>query len=122
MLKIKRSGTSNSNKIYLKGVDKLIKENLKRNKNKEEEEVSKRFFEEYKQKMKKVELSQRNQEVRKINASKIIFNHKHKNSQVNNLVNLQKIGYKKHRSKSCMNKTDNIFGGLPKSKERLLQQ
>jgi hypothetical protein len=51
----------------------LIKENLKRNKNKEEEEVSKRFFEEYKQRMKKVELSQRNQEVRKINASKIIF-------------------------------------------------
>jgi hypothetical protein len=47
-IKIKRSGTSNSNKIYLKGVDRIIKENLKKIKNKEEEEVSKRFFEEYK--------------------------------------------------------------------------
>lgn len=61
--KIKRSGTSGSqgnNKLFLKGVDKLIKENLKKNKTKEEEEISKRYMEEFKNKLKKVELTQRN--------------------------------------------------------------
>jgi hypothetical protein len=50
-LKIKRSGTlgnSGNNKLFLKGVDKLIKENLKRNKTKEQEEISKRYMEEFK--------------------------------------------------------------------------
>lgn len=32
----------------MKGVDKLIKENLKRNKTKEEEEISKKYLEEFK--------------------------------------------------------------------------
>jgi hypothetical protein len=41
----------------LKGVDKLIKENLRKNKTKEEEEVQKKFFEEYKQRLKKIEIS-----------------------------------------------------------------
>jgi len=59
----------------MKGVDKLIKENLKRNKTKEEEEISKKYLEEFKQKLKKNELTQRNQQVRKINASKIMYNH-----------------------------------------------
>ena len=111
-MKIRRAGTSNSNKVYLgKGADRIIKENLKKSKQREDEEVTKRFLEEYKQKLKRAELSQRNQEVRKINASKIIQHHVHKNSH--NLVMLQKLGYKKQRSKSCMNKTDNIFGGMP---------
>ncbi len=35
-------------------------------------------------------------------------------------INIQRVTYKKQRSKSCMNKTDNIFGGIgPRSKERL---
>lgn len=48
------------NKVLLKGVDKLIKENLRKNKTKEEEEISKRYLEEFKQKLRKNELSQRN--------------------------------------------------------------
>ena len=44
----------------MKGVDKLIKENLKRNKTKEEEEISKKYLEEFKQKLKKNELTNRN--------------------------------------------------------------
>ncbi len=50
-VKIKRSGTMGSNgnnKLFLKGVDKLIKENLKRNKTKEQEEFSRRCMEEFK--------------------------------------------------------------------------
>jgi hypothetical protein len=92
-IKIKRTGTTGSQgntKIFLKGVDKLIKDNLKKNKTKEEEEISKRYMEEFKQKLKKVELTQRNQQVRKINASKIISNHQHKNSQIHHKVILQK--------------------------------
>lgn len=59
-------------------------------------------MQEYKQKLKKVEITQRNQEVRKINAAKIFLNHQHKFSQV--VANAQKvIQYKKQRSKSCMN-------------------
>jgi len=27
-------------------------------------------------------------------------------------MNASTLGYKKHRSKSCMNKTDSIFGGV----------
>eukprot|EP00347_Sterkiella_histriomuscorum_P007962 403346899 len=122
-IKFKKSGifgNQANNKILLKGVDKLIKENLKKNKTKEEEEISKRYLEEFKQKLKKNELTQRNQQVRKINASKIMYNHQHKNSQALGKINLQRVGYKKHRSKSCMNKTDSIFGGIgPRSKERL---
>lgn len=34
----------------------------------------------------------------------------------------QQRGYKKQRSKSCINKCDNIFSGLPRSKERVVQQ
>jgi len=41
----------------LKGIDQIMKENLKRIKTKLDEESSKRFFEEYKQKQKKVDLS-----------------------------------------------------------------
>lgn len=44
-LKLKRAGTSGgvaTNKLLLKGVDKLIKENLRKNKTKEEEQISKR--------------------------------------------------------------------------------
>ena len=67
-------------KVFAKGVDQIIKENLKKSKHKEEEEVLKKYLEEFRQRKKKVELSQRNQEVRKINASKIIYNHQHKNS------------------------------------------
>jgi len=41
-------GSNANNKILLKGVDKLIKENLRKNKTKEEEEISKRYLEEFK--------------------------------------------------------------------------
>lgn len=42
-----------------------------------------------------------------------------KGSQVASGANLQRLAeYKKQRSKSCMNQTDNIFGSVPKSKER----
>ena len=74
LLKVKikpGSGVAN-NKLMLKGVDRLIKENLKKVKSKEDEQISKRKIEEFKQKIKKMELSQRNQQVRKINASKIM--------------------------------------------------
>ena len=50
-IKFKKSGifgNQANNKILLKGVDKLIKENLKKNKTKEEEEISKRYLEEFK--------------------------------------------------------------------------
>jgi len=59
-------------------------------------------------------LSQRNQEVRKINASKIIYNfHQPKHSQVQQQMEMIKK-YKKQRSKSCMNKTENFFNPLGK--------
>jgi hypothetical protein len=42
-----------------------------------------------------------------------------KGSQVASGANLQRLAeYKKQRSKSCMNQTDNIFGSVPKSKEK----
>lgn len=59
-LKVKRPATSGNlttNKIILKGVDKLIKDNLRKNKTKEEEHISKRQIEEFKSKVKKMELS-----------------------------------------------------------------
>lgn len=52
-------------------MDKLIKKNIRKNKNKLQEEYMKKEIEEMKQKQRKVELTQRNQEVRQINASKI---------------------------------------------------
>lgn len=52
-------------------VDKLIKENLRKNKNKLEEESIKKQLEAVRLKKKRAELTQRNQEVRMINASKI---------------------------------------------------
>lgn len=62
-LKIKRplTGSSINNKLFIKGVDKIIRENLKKNRTKEEEEISRRYLEDFKQKLKKIELSQRNQ-------------------------------------------------------------
>ena len=120
-IKIKRAATTSNQpqKFYVKGVDRIIKENLKRNKTKEEEEILKKYLEDYRQKQKRVELSQRNQEVRKINASKIITNHQHKHSQVNQALQLQNLNYKKQRSKSCMNKTDNIFVNMHKKEKQL---
>ena len=81
-LKIKRplTGSSINNKLFIKGVDKIIRENLKKNRTKEEEEISRRQLEDFRQRLKKIELTQRNQQVRKINASKIVYNHQHKNS------------------------------------------
>jgi hypothetical protein len=57
--KIKRplTGYAINNKLYIKGVDKIIRENLKKNRTKEEEEISKRYLEDFKQKLKKIELS-----------------------------------------------------------------
>jgi hypothetical protein len=58
--KIKRpiSGSQGgNNKLFIKGVDKIIKENLKRNRTKEEEEISKRYLEDFKQRIKKIELT-----------------------------------------------------------------
>lgn len=118
-------GSHPGNKILLKGVDKLIKENLRKNKTKEEEEISRRYLEEFKQKLRKNELSQRNQQVRKINASKIMGNANiQKQQAAAQKMSISRI--KKQRSKSCMNKTDSIFGGaaaaaqqqLPRSRER----
>lgn len=59
MLKLKmRPGTGvATNKLVLKGVDRMIKDNLKKVKNKEDEQISKRKIEEFKQKIKKMELS-----------------------------------------------------------------
>lgn len=59
LLKVRmRPGTGvATNKLMLKGVDKMIKENLKKVKNKEDEQISKRKIEEFKQKIKKMELS-----------------------------------------------------------------
>ena len=37
-----------------------------------------------------------------------------------NQSNFNKPVYKKKRSKSCMNKTDNIFSGMNKIKERIM--
>lgn len=59
------------NKINKMAVDKLIKENLRKNKNKLEEESIKKQLEAVRLKKKRAELTQRNQEVRMINASKI---------------------------------------------------
>jgi hypothetical protein len=56
-LKVKPGSGVSTNKLMLKGVDKLIKENLKKVKTKEEEQISKRKIEEFKQKIKKMELS-----------------------------------------------------------------
>jgi len=53
-------------------VDKLIKENIRKNKNKLEEACIRKQQEEFRQKQRRAELSQRNQEVRMINASKIV--------------------------------------------------
>lgn len=46
-----------TNKLVLKGVDRMIKDNLKKVKTKEDEQISKRKIEEFKQKIKKMELS-----------------------------------------------------------------
>ena len=61
-LKIKRplTGSSINNKLFIKGVDKIIRENLKKNRTKEEEEISRRQLEDFRQRLKKIELSQRN--------------------------------------------------------------
>jgi hypothetical protein len=57
---VKRPATSsgiNFQKVFFKGVDKIIRENLKKNKSKEEEEYKKQYVEDLKSKLKKVELS-----------------------------------------------------------------
>jgi len=53
-------------------VDKLIKENIRRNKNKIEEAWREKEREEFRQTQRRAELSQRNREVRRINASKMV--------------------------------------------------
>ena len=49
-LKIKRTlaGSAINNKLFIKGVDKIIRENLKKNRTKEEEEISRRYLEDFK--------------------------------------------------------------------------
>jgi hypothetical protein len=68
--------------MFLKGIDKLIKENLRKNKTKEEEEITRRYVEEFRNRQKKAELTQRNQQVRKINKSKITYNNQQKNTNI----------------------------------------
>lgn len=58
-------------KVLKTTVDKLVKDNIRKKKNKQEENDWKKQFEELKLLQKKAELSQRNQEVRIINASKV---------------------------------------------------
>jgi len=59
--RIRRPATSNGGgnpqKVFFKGVDRIIKENLRKNKSKEVQEFQKQYFEEIKSKLKKVELS-----------------------------------------------------------------
>lgn len=49
-IKFKRPYTSNNynHKVNVKGIDKIIKENLKKNKNKEEIEIIRKHLQEYK--------------------------------------------------------------------------
>jgi len=76
----------------------LIKNNLKKQKQREEMEMMKKYLEDFKQKQKRQEQTQRNVDVRKINASKIL-----------QMAITKPSLYKKQRSKSCMNKTDSLI-------------
>jgi len=53
-------------------IDRIIRENIKKNRNKQNEESLKRHEADLQQKKRKEELSQLNQQVRMINASKIV--------------------------------------------------
>jgi hypothetical protein len=55
-----------------KVVDKLIKDNIRKNKNKQDEEQVKKQLEQQRLQQRKADLTQRNQEVRMMNASKIV--------------------------------------------------
>ena len=95
-------------------VDKLIKQNIRKNKSKMEDDMIKKQLEEYRQMQRKAELSQRNQEVRKINASKVVTHTEERGqSQAQ-----QSSGQIKRRSQSCIENSNKKSGTGQQTSER----
>jgi hypothetical protein len=72
-------------------VDKLIKQNIRKNQTKLEEDLLKKQHEEERKLQRKNELSQRNQEVRQLNASKVIANTKQGHDSMLSPVNTSNL-------------------------------
>lgn len=104
------NGGSPNQKSKASGLEKIVKNNIKKKGKLNTEELIKKFMEETHKRKKRDELNTRNLEVRKMNAKK--ENNQTEMEKMQEL--LQKMGkYKKKRSKSCMNKSDNMFLKLP---------